>query len=225
VVKGHLWIGARREVRVRSGTTTRLQVEKSLTRPLQQTFKGWETCDAFALAAGTPPGWDVPGNARGWKLNKDSVDLYDNWRKGRSRVATLTNGKGMLLWEMEQRGAFIRLEYHGEIEIEGWAKISDVKPLPWGEREDVLLPSVRRRNPPRLRLADVPKEVTTTKAIRIHSVPREKGKVIGFIEPNTETYVLDVVAGWANVLPKSLHVAPHGKAQFWAPASELGLED
>lgn len=39
----------------------------------------------------------------------------------------------------------------------------------------------------------------------------------------TELHLLDIVAGWANVLPKSLSVAPEGDNQFWVRASDVGL--
>ena len=51
----------------------------------------------------------------------------------------------------------------------------------------------------------------------------DSNPVVGRIEANTETYVLDIVAGWASVLPKSLNVTPHGDYQFWVKASELGI--
>ncbi len=225
VVEGHLWIGAQREVRVLLGTATRLQVEKSLTHPLNQKFKGWGPCDAFSLRGATPPGWDVPGNARGWKVKQDTLDLFDSADRDHSRIATLSNASGMLLWGVQQRGSYVKLRYHGEISIDAWASTNELNPLPWGEREDALLPPVQRRLPPRLKLAEVPREVTTTKSVPIRTAPGEKGAVIGVIEPNTETYVLEVVVGWASVLPKTLHVAPAGDGQFWAPAGELGLGD
>jgi len=225
VVKGHVWIEAQREVRVLRGTTARLEVRKALTQPLRQNFDGWGPCDAFALERGTPAGWDVPGDARGFKVKKDSLQLYDGWNEDQTKVATLSNASGMLLWGIAERGSSVRVQYHGEIGIEAWARVEDLHRLPRGEREDSLDPPARRRAPPRLKLASVPTEVTTTRSISIRTQPAEKGTVIGVIEPNTETYVLDVVVGWASVLPKSLHVAPDGDGQFWVPANELGLED
>ena len=50
----------------------------------------------------------------------------------------------------------------------------------------------------------------------------DKGKVIGTLESGAEVYRLDVVAGWASVLPKALNVAPHGEDQsFWVKAKGL----
>ena len=48
----------------------------------------------------------------------------------------------------------------------------------------------------------------------------DKGNVIGKIEPGTETYVLDTVAGWTSVLPKALNVMPYGEGQFWVKAGD-----
>jgi hypothetical protein len=35
--------------------------------------------------------------------------------------------------------------------------------------------------------------------------------------------VMDTVAGWAKVLPKSLHVLPAGEQSFWVKSADLGL--
>lgn len=223
VVEGHLWIGAQREVRVVKGTSARLNVEKSLTTPVRQTFSAWGGCEAFSLAQGTAPGWDVPGNARGYTIKNDSLELFDSGEKDRALVARLEQASGMLLWSTATKGGFVQVQYQGEIAIEAWAPAKDLKALPWGERQDSALPPVRRSNPPQLKLAEVPKEVTTKKEVTIRDAPRDSGAVLGVIEPNTATYVLDVVVGWASVLPKSLHVAPVGEGQFWVPAADLGL--
>jgi len=226
VVAGHLWIGSQREVRVVSGATNRLGVEKSLVRPLKQDFTGWGSCDAFGLTGGVPPAWDVPDNARGWKVKRDSLALFGGWEGNPPRLATLSNAHGMLLWGTARQGGFVQLHYHGEIVVEAWAKIGDLLPLPAGELEDSLAQPVRRHNPPRLRPATVARVVTTTKPIDIRDEAKSSGRVIGVIEPNTETYVLHEMAGWASVLPKSLHVAPPSQdVQFWVPTDKLGLED
>jgi hypothetical protein len=65
--------------------------------------------------------------------------------------------------------------------------------------------------------------VKTTREIVLRADARDSARIIGRIETDTETYVLDVVVGWASVLPKSLHVMPVGEQQFWASAKELGI--
>ena len=34
---------------------------------------------------------------------------------------------------------------------------------------------------------------------------------------------MDTIAGWAKVLPKSLHVLPAGELSFWVKSADLGL--
>jgi hypothetical protein len=35
--------------------------------------------------------------------------------------------------------------------------------------------------------------------------------------------VLDLVAGWASVMPKTLNVVPGPDGQFWVKAADLGI--
>jgi len=41
------------------------------------------------------------------------------------------------------------------------------------------------------------------------------------VEADTEVYVMDTIAGWTKVLPKSLHVLPAGDLSFWVKSSDL----
>ena len=74
-----------------------------------------------------------------------------------------------------------------------------------------------------LGLATTPREVRASKDVTIRDSASTSGKAIGTIESGAEVYVLDIVAGWASVLPKALNVAPDGDGQFWAKASDLGV--
>jgi hypothetical protein len=60
-------------------------------------------------------------------------------------------------------------------------------------------------------------------AVDVPRAARDAEAPIGLIEPDTDVYVMDTAAGWANVLPKSLHVLPAGNLSFWVKAAELGL--
>jgi hypothetical protein len=138
-------------------------------------------------------------------------------------VTTLDLASGLLLWSTERRGALARVEYHGEVVIDAWAKASDFRVLPWGETEDHQKPPVSKRQAPHLAFAAAPKEVTTTSQVTIRSAARTTAPVAGTIDPGTAIYVMDIVAGWASVMPKALDVAPQGEAGFWVKASDLGL--
>jgi hypothetical protein len=93
--------------------------------------------------------------------------------------------------------------------------------LPKGERFDQLAPSVTKRNPPQLKLAQKPQVFKASRRIPLHLKASKTSKQVGHIRPGTEVYVIDVMARWASVLPKSLDLVAAGGGQFWIEASEL----
>ncbi|MCA9596780.1 MAG: hypothetical protein KC776_25870 [Myxococcales bacterium] len=224
VISGNVWIAPNRSVSVLGGRGGKLKIQKKIDTPLNQTFSTWASCSSLTLDDNTPPGWTVPGHARGYVLKKDSAELFDGVGSDRSSVTTLyraAGGTGVLFWSQERKGAFVNIEYHGDVEIRGWVRSRDLKALPRGETMDVQHGPVSKRKPPQLALAQKPDLVKTEKEIPIRIGAGEDKPVIGRIEADTETYVLDTVAGWASVLPKSLNVAPYGDNQFWVKASDL----
>jgi hypothetical protein len=224
VKAGHLWIGKHRKVTLLGASGSNLRVKKSLSEPISQSFTATAACSAFTLEERTPPTWQVPGHARGYVVKKEQVELFDDAVSG-GLVTVLkrsAGSEGVLLWSSERKGGWVRVEYHGEIVLDAWARASDLQALPPGETMDEVKRPATRRNPPQLALAEQPQLVKTTKDVPLRDAAGEGGKVIGKIEPGTETYVLDTVAGWASVLPKSLHVLPVSDGQFWVKASELG---
>ncbi|MBN2194086.1 MAG: hypothetical protein JW751_14820 [Polyangiaceae bacterium] len=219
----HLWIGAQREVRVVGAHADEVEVEKRLTEPLRQTFRALVPCGALALVPRSPPDWSVPGNARGYVVAKDQMELYDQAGRDRALVTVLNLANGMLLWSQEARDGLVHVQYHGEIVLDAWAKEGHLRALPPGETLDVAAAPTRRPGSPQLRIADVPREVVTKREVTLRAGAGDGAAVIGTIEPNTPTYILDMVAGWVSVLPKSLHVAPPNQGQFWASAADLGV--
>jgi hypothetical protein len=123
----------------------------------------------------------------------------------------------------EQRGGFVHIEYGGEIGIDAWAKASDLQAMPRGETSDVPPGSYTLTSPPQLQLEKTPRIVTTQREVPLRVAARDAEAPVGVIEPATEVYVMDTVAGWANVLPKSLHVLPADNLSFWVKAVDLGL--
>ena len=225
VKSGHVWIGKNQKIQVLGSAGRSLKVKKTLTTPISQSFSTTAACSYFTLDEHSPPIWSVPGHARGYVVKKDQIDLFEE--ASSSALVTVLNrasgSNGILLWSTERRGGWVRVEYHGAVVIDAWARSSDLKALPPGETMDQLKGPVTKKSPPRLALAEQPKLVKTTKAVPLQNAAGDSGKRIGEIESGTETYVLDIVAGWASVLPKSLHVAPVSDAQFWVKASDLGL--
>ncbi len=107
--------------------------------------------------------------------------------------------------------------------MDAWAKLTDLKALPPGETMDQLAPPVTSRNPARLAVQGEPRSVKTTREVPLRRAAKDGDAPIGVIEIGTETYVLDVIAGWASVMPKALNVIPAESGQFWVKAADLGI--
>jgi hypothetical protein len=115
------------------------------------------------------------------------------------------------------------VQYQGEVNIDGWAKASDLTPLPRGETSDLPAGSYSMSAPPELQLPQAPRTVKTTRDVPLRLAAKDAEATVGVIEAETEVYVMDTTAGWANVLPKSLHVLPFGEQSFWVKNADLGL--
>jgi hypothetical protein len=168
----------------------------------------------------------VPARARGFILERPSLDLYASGDADSHLIVTLLRApiaEKVLFFGTEQRGPWLRVEHHGEIEVDAWAKLSDLTPLPPGETLDELAPLPPMQPLPRLAVQGEPQSVETKKEVPLRRTPKDGAPVIGVIEIGTPTYVLDVVAGWASVMPKALNVVPVEDGQFWVKASDLGL--
>ncbi len=226
VVPGHVWIGADQRVTVVGAAPGRLKVQRLVSASLQQTFTTWGPCSAFTLAGKPPSPAPLPARARGYVLQQASLDLYDGGDADNHLVATLLRAPAtdqVLFYATEQRGSWLRVEHHGEVQVDAWAKLADLVALPPGETIDQLLPRATLTSPARLAVQGEPRKVKTTKEVALRRAARDSDAVIGVIEVGTETYVLDVIAGWASVMPKALNVMPPENGQFWVKASDLGL--
>ena len=65
--------------------------------------------------------------------------------------------------------------------------------------------------------------VKPARDVPLRAAAKESEATIGVVEPGAETFVLDVVAGWASVMPKAMNVLPGPDGQFWVKASDLGI--
>jgi hypothetical protein len=223
VVSGRVFIGGRRSVSVLGVTAAKLQIEKKVTTPLSQTFTTFTTCSRLALGTPVPPGWSPPGHARGFVLRKSSLELFDRPQGDAVSLLHKAPGvSGVLFFSTEESGAWVRVEYHGEVVVDAWARKSDLEALAHGETMDQLASPPFVRGPARLALPSAPRVVKAPREIPLRRAAKE-GDPIGVIEAGAETYVLDVVAGWASVLPKALDVMPVENGQFWVKKEELGL--
>lgn len=224
VYAGHVWIAEARKVSVLGASGGRLHVEKTLSFPMTGYFHGWAPCEAFTLSARVPSGWTPAGGMRGYVVKKARVDLYADPRGDVvTSLEPSSDGEGILLWSMERQGAWIHVEHHGDVVLDGWVRAQDVSTLPPGETMDQQLPATTQPGSPSLQVQGNTKSVTAARDVLLRSAASDAGAVIGAIETGTTVLVLDVVAGWASVVPKNLAVTPAGNNQFWARAKDLGI--
>lgn len=224
VYAGHVWIGEARRVSVVGAAAGRLRVEKSVAWPLVGSFQGWAPCDSFTLEERVPSGWSPPGGARGYVVKRDRIELFSE-AKGDvvTTIERAIDGPGVLLWSDSREGNWIHVEHHGEVVIDAWAQAKDVAPLPPGETMDQLAPGTTRSGTPRIQVQGSPRVVRGAVPVLLRAAASDASAVIGGIDAGVDVVVLDVVAGWASVIPKALNIAPAGTGQFWVRAKELGI--
>jgi hypothetical protein len=224
VAAGHLLIAAHRGVSVTATSPDKLKIQHPAAPPLAQSLSTWTTCAALAVDPGTPSGWSPPGDARGFALRKDALELFD--APSGSAVGVLhkaPSAGAVLFFSGEQSGAWVHVERHTDVIVDAWAKASDLSALPRGELLDEPLPPTSTRGAARLALATEPRSIRTTRDVPLRAHAKDDAALIGSIAPDTETYVVEIMAGWVSVLPKTLEIMQPDGGALWAKASELGL--
>jgi hypothetical protein len=217
-------IAEQRDVRIVGASDGKLHVAKSVLFPMEQTFNAKAPCDALTFTQAPAPGWSPPGDARGY-VAKGPIEIFET--PDGALATTLrpsSAGSGILFFSTERRGPWVNVAFHGDVIVDAWAKVASLRALPPGETMDQLYPPSIRRGRPMVKLATDARVVTTKDArLTLKAEPKVTAPNIGQVEPGTEIYLIDTVAGWASVMPKSLAVAPEGEGQFWVHAGELGL--
>ena len=224
-VPGHVWISAATPLKFAGAAPGRVEVELPAMAGLSRPIRAKVTCDAVTFDQGTPPLYEVPKRARGYVAKQGTLDLYGS--AGGDVVHTLYvsgEGNGLLLWGTTVRNGFVHVTMRSSIYVDAWVKLRDVRALPRGELMDQLVPPARVQSPPKLALQDFMREMKAPKQMNLHYGRGVATPIIGALEQDAEIYVIETVVGWATVLPKGLHVMPHGDRAFWVRASDLGLE-
>ncbi len=225
VFTGHTYIATQRTVKFAGSSPGKLTVKKKLHWPFNQTFKGTALCSSFSFSQGTAKAWTTPGEARGYSLTRSELDLYEAPKGSADKVATLYNGTsdGVLFWSTKRRGGWVYVEYHGDVDVEGWAKARFLRRLPKGETMDTVATVTKRSSKTNLKVQGKYKVVTAPNEVDLHIAAKPTAHVFGTIAKGTKVIVTDVVADMASVLPKDLHVMPETGEQWWAKAKDLGL--
>jgi hypothetical protein len=225
VVQGHVWIAQHADVTAADVSPGKVLVLRRETFPIAQEFRTWAPCDALGLDYAPTPGWDKPGNARGFLVEKPEIELFDSSSRERHAVWTLRRadfGSGILLFSDRRANGLAHVEFHAGIVFDGWVKSSDLKWLPAGETSDQYVPTPPVRSS-QLKVQGTPRVVKTDKSVVLRLAPKADATALGQVEPGTELYVTDIVAGFASVLPKAMNLAPAAGGQFWVDRAELGL--
>jgi hypothetical protein len=224
VVADRVWISGGRQLRVLGASSGRLRVELPARGSLAQPVQTGAVCDNLSFGRTTPPLYQVPGQARGYVAQRGDLDLYGSSAGDLAyTIHASGDGSGLLLWSTETRGAFVHVTARFEMFLDVWVKRSDVKALPVGEMMDQATPAEFLQNPPSLSLTNYLRIVQATHNIPIRFGRGDSAPTIGEIESGSEVYVLDIILGWASVIPKALHIMPTDEKGFWVKASELGI--
>lgn len=225
ITSGHLWFAAGARVTAAGVSGGKVRIDKQMTTPFAQRFSTVADCSALTFAPPAPPVPMLAGDARVFLMKDAELELFDEMPPTGAPFVTLKRAPSLdnvRFTSNEQRGGYIHIQYQGEVNVDAWAKASDLTALPRGETSDVPPSSYTLSSPPQLALSQTPRIVKTTREIALRLAAREGDAPIGVIEADTEVYVMDVMASWAKVLPKSLHVLPVDELSFWVKAADLG---
>ena len=224
VVAGHVWIQGSQRVEYEGRQHNQVRVQRTTTSPFAQTFSASTSCNNLSLVPVTVAPQDIPKFARGYSLDHNELAI-SNEPKGESTYKLVRSSvtSSVFFYGMDKKDDWVHLRYFGVVGIDAWAKLSDVRLLPKGERVNEYIPTAQPESG-RLRIVESGRVVTVTERVQLRLRPAPDAPVIGEIEPATETLVLDVAAGWASVLPKGLNAAPPADRQFWVEARKVGIQ-
>lgn len=159
-------------------------------------------------------------------MKQSVLPLFDRPGAGAKPVTSLhlaSTSRGLLFFGDRREGDYIHVLYHRDVAIEGWIAARDLEILPRGELIDQSASKYAAPNDKRLAMRADGQLYRAPSDLPLYGRADPKQPPIGTVVKDTELYVLDVVVGWASVLPKQLDVVPIGDRHFWVRASELGL--
>jgi len=223
VVAGHVWIQAGQRVEYEGRQSNQLRVQRTTTSPFAQSFSATAACSSLSFVPFSAPQQESPRFTRGYSLDRNELAISTEPKGEPAFKLTRSSSAGsVFLYGMETKEDWIHIRYFGVVGVDAWAKLSDLRQLPKGERVDEYIASPQT-DTGRLRIVESGRLVTVSERVQVRLRPSPDAPVVGEIEPATETQVLDVAAGWASVLPKGLNVAPPADQQFWVEARKVGI--
>ncbi len=227
VIAGHLWIGTSQPLTALAARTGQLEIQAQVRSSVQQTFSAWASCADLSLEASfQPPAQPSPEqpSPRGYVATPESIELFAAPGDTASLTALTRSSwsDGIVFHSTETRKGYVHVRYDAEIVVDAWARVRDLKAIPKGELVDQLAPLAQRTlKTSNLKLTTQPAILLATRALPLRLSAQKEALTVGAVQPGTELYLIDRVAEWARVLPKSLLLtAPEGEP-YWALAAEL----
>ncbi len=225
VVAEHVWIGRGQVVKLKGASPGKITVETTLSST-QQKLKSKTACSGVAVGNVLGDEVEVPKGAKKWVLKSSSLDLFDS--AGGATVFTLdvlTPETGLLLFSTDGQGAYMHVRHYGGVVVDAWAKTSDLKLFPKGEMLDELAgPGMVTIAPAKLKVDGATKEGKAAKDTPVRSSANDKGKQIGTLEEGADVIVIDTMAGWSRVFPKTLELIPPDGKDFWVKADAITIK-
>lgn len=226
VVKGRITLlkGTAIEYLGRNGDQIRINVKT--VNAIAETYSATVACEGLSLEPQKVTRWAPPGHARGYLMKQPVAPLFDKPGPDAKVVASIHLAKeahGILFYGDRREGDFIHVQYRRDVGIDGWMGVKDLEILPRGELVDQSVSKVKPSTDKKLKLKMEGQLYRAQDEIALYGKADPKLPPIGSVTKDTEFYVLDVVVGWARILPKQLDVVPLGERHFWVRAKEIGL--
>jgi hypothetical protein len=224
IVKGHVTLlkGTAVEYLGRAGDQIRIGVKTH--NAIAETYNATVACDALTVEAQQPNKWEPPGQARGYLMKQSVAPLFDQPGAEAEPVSSIhlaSDARGVLFYGDRREGEFIHVSYRRDVGIDGWMAVKDLEILPRGEVVDQSVSKYAPHADKKLKMKVEGQLYKAQSEIPLYGKADPKLPPIGAVTEDTELYVLDVMVGWANVLPKQLDVVPLSEKHFWVKASEL----
>jgi hypothetical protein len=219
VAAGHVWIASAQRVRLVHAAANALTAEVTVAGSKAQTVRAAGACDAFTLERGTPTGLPTPPNGRAYTSRGTSVELFDEPNGRVVFTFNMSEGTAQLFWSTEARAGYVHVLARADLAVDAWARARDLDPLKKGEMMDQFAAAKTVVTGAKLSV-DKAVLAKAEKEIPVRAKRDAKEAPIGAVETGAEVYLMETVAGWTNVLPKSLGFLPPDDAGFWIPAAD-----
>jgi hypothetical protein len=220
VIAGHVWITSAQKLKLVAAAPGAVTVELSVGGSRNQTVRVTTACDALTLQRGKPVPVAVPGHGRGYLTKTTTIDVHNQANGDVVFSLQFLDGTSHLFWSTETKPGFVHVQSRADLAVDGWVRTKDLDPLKPGEMMDQYIPPESQVTGAQLAIDKPPRIAKASKDIALRARRDEKERPIGAVESGAEVYVMETIAGWTNVLPKSLYVLPPDDGGFWIPAGE-----